>query len=381
MNRSEANRPLWIPARILLALGVALVLSACGGDPAAGDGSPTTLDPLDPTLAYLTDVEAAERVQALKNDGVSIANGFADGALNAAVQGLPYSMDPSGIPNLEVVVAPVPHLVFWNEDFTASTLATGTFEYDETTLNWTYTAQPTNELIARWRSESTGAPTMELRVVWGSLVSVAYPEGTGDGLSAQVPTGWSAVLRRNDVAIADLDAAFAFRSCDGVRMAEPTRLALTGFVGDGAARADVHELVLEAVGEDRVQLSADLDLQSGSLQLGVDASLTADFTMERDAACWPTQPEAIELVGELRVAGPGPLVLVRGDVTATYVAELGSFDLVLRDGRFLAGEKRVDLVATIAADEPDPASRVFLTFAGGVVRDVVDFVNTFGLAD
>ncbi|MFO7601992.1 MAG: hypothetical protein R6X27_19600, partial [Candidatus Desulfacyla sp.] len=58
-----------------------------------------------------------------------------------------------------------------------------------------------------------------------------------------------------------------------------------------------------------------------------------------------------------------PLVLVRGDVTATYVAELGSFDMALRDGRFLSGDKRVDLVATIAADEPDPASRLFLTFA------------------
>lgn len=381
MNRSEANRPPWMAARALLALAAALVLSACGGAPTGGDGQPTTLDPLDPNLAYLTDVEAAERVQALKNDGVSIANGFADGALNAAAQGLPYSVDPSVIPNLAIASMPVPHLVFWNEDYTATTLATGTFEYDETTLNWTYSAQPPDGLIARWRSESTGAPRMELRVAWGSVVSVAYPEDAGIAMPTQVPTGWSAVLLRNDVAIADLDAAFAFRTCGSVRMAEPTRLALTGFVGDGAARADVHELVLEAVGDDRVRLNADLDLRSGSLQLGVDASLTADFTMERDAACWPTQPEAIELTGELRVAGPGPLVLVRGDVTATYVAELGSFDMALRDGRFLSGDKRVDLVATIAADEPDPASRLFLTFAGGVVRDVADFVNTFGLAD
>jgi hypothetical protein len=382
MMGTVKNRFLHRGLQALLAMGVALALTACGGPVGGGeDPPPTALDPLDPSLAYLTDVEAAERVQMLKNDAVSIANGFVSGALHAALQGVPYSVNHTGVPILEVGSLPVPHLILRDEDWTASILATGTFEYDETTLNWSYSEDPADELVARWRSQSTGAPRMELRVTWSPLVTVTYPEGTIDWLLRQLPTGWRAVLRREGVAILDVSANFAFRTCAGVRMAEPTRLSFSGFIGDGAARADVEELVLEAVGEDSLRLRADLGVRSGSLQLGIDASLSADLAIERDAACWPSEPEAIELTGTLRVTGPGPLALVRGDVTATIDVESGEYDLALRQGRFLSGDKRVDLVATIAATEPDPASRLFLTFAGGVVRDLVDFVETFGLAD
>ena len=372
----------------LLAILLAVALVACGGPTNGGptngdDPPPGTFDPLDPSLAYLTDVEAAERVEALKNDAISIGNGFVNGALNAVVQGLPVSSDPTGLPWLEVAFLPVPHLVMWDDvdGWNERTLATGTYAYDESTLTWSYEPGPSDALVARWRSESTGAPHMELRVTWASQVTVSYPVGADEVWPDSVPTGWTLELLRNDVALVDLAADFAFRACDGVRMAEPTRLALSGFVGDGAASATIHALVLEAVSEDAIRFAADVDVRSGSLQLGIAASLSADATMERDDACWPTQPDAVEVTGTLQVTGPGPLTLVRGDVTATYDPEWGTYDLALRDGRFVSGDKRVDMVATIQAGEPDPASRLFLTFAGGVVRDVIDFVMAFGLAD
>jgi hypothetical protein len=364
------------------ALSVAAVLFAvaCGESPAPGGG--TAVDPLDPNLAYLTDQEAAERVQALKNDGVAIGNGFLDGALNAAIEGVPTSVSvTTGVPNLAVATLPVPHLVIWNDDYTESRLATGTFAYDESTLDWTYDDAPSNELIARWRSAASDGSPMELRVIWDPVVTVTYPDGEAGGLPTSVPSGWRAVLRRNDVAIADVDAGFAFRSCAGVRMAEPTRLAFSGFAGDGAARADVRAVVLEAVGDDGLRLSADVGVRSGSLQLDLEADFAADVALERDAACWPVDFEVAELTGTLRVRGPGPVVQVRGDVTLTPDPDLYGYAIALRDGRFVSGDKRVDLVATVAADEADPASRLFLTFADGVVRDVVDFVNAFGLAD
>ncbi len=379
MMMATPNRSLRRGLQALLAIGLALALVACGG-PAAGDDDPppTALDPLNPNLAYLTDAEAAERVQVLKNDAVSIANGFVSGALYAAIQGVPYSVDHADVPVLEVAMLPVPHLVLWDEGWT---LATGTFAYNEATLNWTYSEDPADELIARWRSQSSGAPRMELRVTWSPTVAVTYPEDMGEWMPEQLPTGWRAVLRREGVAIADLSASYAFRSCAGVRMAEPTRLSLIGFAGDGAARADIEEFVIEAVGDDALRLSADISVRSGSLQLGIDASVSADLNMERFDDCWLSEPEAIELTGTLRVTGPGPLVLVRGDMTATIDEESGEYDLALRRGRFLSGDKRVDMVATIAATESHPLSRVFLTFAEGVVRDLVDFIEAFGLAE
>ena len=377
--------PAYFMPLVALAVVVTLSLAACGE---SGLGTGTTpppggsdqLDPLDPTLAYLTEVEAAERLRVLKNDAVSIGNGLIDGSVWAATQGVPTEPSAPGDPMLEPEWAPVPYLNLRDEAGTTS-LATGTFTFDEDSWTWRYGAAPADALIVSWRSLSTDAAAMELSVTWAPVTSVTNHPSIDNGSVVQVPTGWRVRVLRNGVAIVDLDASFAFRTCNGVRMAEPTRLTFSGFLGDGAARVDVHELTLEAVGEEAFELRADVDVRSGSLQLGVAAAISASAELERDSGCWPTQLDALSMTGSLQVTGPGPLTLIRGDISAVANDTVGGYDVTLRNGRFVSGDKRVDIDATINADAVDPGTRVFLTFAGGVVQNLVDFVEGSGLLD
>ncbi len=156
--------------------------------------------------AELREAHRLADVGLLGHGGEPVLRGFA-----AAVG--PFDQQP-----LDGAGLPVPHLVLWNETWTATTLATGTFEYDETTLNWTYSEDPADELVARWRSESAGAPRMELRVTWSPQVTVTYPEDWGDWLPEQVPTGWRAVLcrrRRDSGPQRELRVPYLRRCADG----------------------------------------------------------------------------------------------------------------------------------------------------------------------
>ena len=336
-------------------------------------------DPLDPGLAYLSEDEAAAHARILKNDAVSIGNGFLDGVLASAVQGVPASVRDVDVPQMHVVARPVPHLRTAPDGADAGELATGTYDFDESTMTWTHDPSPTDSLVANWTSASTGSPAMRLEVHWADEVEAR--RRPGDEATWTLPTGWTGELLRNGTRIARLKADYTLRTCRGITISEPARIAVEGFAGDGAARVDVHEAIVEATSESDAYASLDVGVRSGSLAYRVTSHLSVAADLTRDEDCWPLEWQRADAKGWVAAQdGAGDVRLARTDVSAepTVATEL---DLAVRNGRFVTDGARVDAMGDFAWNDIEMTSKLFLTFAGGVIRDLDAFLNRNGLRD
>jgi hypothetical protein len=356
---------------ILVLSALSALLMSCGtppsGEPGPGNDS-----------IYMTEQEAAERVQAIKNDVVAVANGFMDGVLAEAAVGVPTVTDLDSVPILSTPVFTGFYVLMTMPGAHTPVLATGTFQYDATSASWSYDPVPSTALVVNWTSMATAAQVMELRIDWTGLTDVVLPGGS----TLSVPSGAAVVLDRDATSIIDVDVMQSWRPCAGGPIAEPTLIQMSGVLGDGAARATLRDLRYDASGLEDATLTGGIDVRSGSLELSFDVDLSVEVDHDRGSDCWPTTWRAASLMGGLTLSGPGPTAQLSAVVEAALSADETGMDLSVRNGRFIVDGKRVDFVATVPHDTmADPASLVFLTFADGVVDTLIGFVDRFSLLE
>jgi hypothetical protein len=344
------------------------LLAGCGDPPTTG-GTPS---------AFFTPAEAAEQLQAVENDIVSIGNGLLEGVLNEAYVGLPLGYgDTVGLPYVQLV--PVPGvLLLLQEAFDAPRRApTGTFAFDDATGAWAYDPVPAAQLVVRWTSETTPPQAMELTVAWSGAQALTIPGGE----AVDAPTRAVVRLTRSGATIADLTIDQSWRQTTCGRIAEAASLRISGTAGNAAAGVTFRDLGMTSPADGRWVVSGGADLRSGSLTLALDVSLDAEAALQRSPSdCYPETFEAGTAAVAVDLAGPGRTVALRFDAAGAPAAG-GGVDVELRAGRFVVGSRRVEFAGTIPGDAADPAALVLLTFANGEGSTLRQFLERFGLFD
>lgn len=351
--------------------GIGLIVVAlawgCGGPPADGGNGGVS--------GYMTPAEAAEHVQALENDAVAIGNGLIDGVLGNLLAGIPSLADGNAsLPLLEL--APVwglaprmqrPGETFWR-------VPVGIWTHDATTGQWGYEPGPTGAMSVRWVAQTGAATANELLLTWMMTTTITLPGGE----TWAAPTSAAVEVFEGTRKIVDLTLSQTWRpTVCGAH--EASRLAIAGTAGDGAAGVTFRDLAIAATATGWA-LTGGADLRAGSLTVAVDLDTTVTGSVVRDATDCALADLDLEGFGVgASVVTPARNARLTGQVGLTEVS--GGMQVQVTTGRFTVGNRRVDFAGTVPPDTQNPAAAIAMTFAGGEVLTLQQFVDQFGLFD
>jgi hypothetical protein len=342
----------------LLVLVASFVMVSCG---------PGGEDP-GASLSYLTPRQAADEIEAIGNDFVSIGNGLVNGVLGNALTGVPY-----GATDGPVLSSPPLALgILQADDWEAQPrLAAGTYTFDDVDVLWRYVAEPTDRLILRWTgfSDSMLEPEMELDVHWIATVQV----GDFVGNTYRLPTSARVVLKQDGTEITNMMIAQTLRATTCGLVAEAASFRIDGTAGNPAAGVTVSALAFDLDADDTATLTGDILARSGSLTLGLGLDLRAMLGLDRDpATCRPNLTGFAGGAATVRLDRPSK------DVEVSFTAgawQESTATVTLSAGRVVIGSGRFDFGGDLSFGEVDSVPQ--LTFANDVTMSLKDFVQNY----
>ena len=334
----------------------------------SGVADVTVVEDPGPVLSYLTPRQAADEIEAIGNDFVSIGNGLLNGVLGNALAGVAYGSTDGPV----LSYPPLALGILQTDDWGAPPrLAAGTFTFDPDVDMWRYAAEPADRLILRWtaRTDSTLEPEMELDVHW--IATVPVDDFVGN--TYQLPTSARIVLKQDGTEITNMMIAQTLRTTTCGRVAEAASFRIDGTAGNAAAGVTVEDLAFELRADDTATLKGDILARSGSLAVGLGLDLRAHLGLERDPqTCQPSLTGFDGGVATVRLDRP------MKDVEVSFTAgawQESSATVTLSAGRVVIGTGRFDFGGVVSFGEDDSVPQ--LTFANDETMPITDFVQNY----
>ena len=342
----------------LLVAVASFVMVSCG----PGVDDPAT------TLSYLTPRQAADEIEAIGNDFISIGNGLLNGVLGNALAGVAYGHTDGPV----LSYPPLALGILQADDWDAPPrLAAGTYTFDPDGGLWGYAAEPTDRLIVRWpaQSDATTQPEMELGVEWIATVEVSE----FGGATYRLPTSARIVLKQDGTEITNMVIAQTLRTTTCGLVAEAASFRIDGTAGNAAAGVTVSALAFDLSAADTATLTGDILARSGSLTIGLGLDLRAMLGVDRDpVTCRPSLSGFDGGAATVRLDRPSK------DVEVSFTAgawQESNATVTLSAGRVVIGSGRFDFGGDLSFGEVESVPQ--LTFADDETMSITDFVQNY----
>lgn len=343
--------------------------------------------PPPPAEEYATESESIAALNSLMADAFSVVAGVSASPVGAAFTGLPCLVCDQGLYLAPHLIPGVFLLTYKVDEFgnpTDFSLATGTFSYDSATDTGHYDQLPPDALVLQW-ADQHGRP-VEIKFSWGQITRV---KTTYYGLDwgyiyshlppeLDVPGRVELTVKHDDNTVVDLQLDQTWVNTQCGRLLEFDHVLAKGYFSSGVQRIDVRELLLDHTTDNRLVLSLDAAITSGTINLPLQAAFEVQAAnVSRDPATCQLAGVEAPLNGRVELAaGSGQSnVALRFGWNALFEGNDLSKPTEVRfdAAQLLVGKKRVDILGAIglAGLDPEPV----LKFKDVASRSLSDFVG------
>jgi len=265
-------------------LALVFLLAACGTQEKGGNGSQipqmnragfdqSVQEYKAGVMSVAANLGEDEAVQALMNIPGE-APGVGAFSLGAALAALGPQTAPQNAPGLLSAIMPLV-----DQD-----LERGKYDYDEANGWESDPSYQGDDLVLTWSfDDDQGDPHLaELTFDWN------YGAGTvdardRDGSTIEMPQDMLITFKVDSQEVGSLHGEFAWYSCNGTPIAEPTSVSISGYAGAG----DRVELTFNlSISDTRVSSSGSFSVRTGGDSASFEWDVWAEGTLNRDASCF-----------------------------------------------------------------------------------------------